>query len=566
MSRAQVLAHYLTEAALYGALGSAGGVALGWGLAHGLSGLVSQTMQVVYSGQPIGPLAYPPWLLATGGAVGLLISLAGGLIPALEAASVAPAQATRGNSGQSAWLRWINPLAWLGLGLLGLGVLAGFQPPIHGLPIWGYVSSTLGIVGLTFGSPWILWHTLPWLSNMTKRFTGKANSAAVQIGLRQLRGGLGRTAIAVSALAVSVGMVVSLTIMIASFRQTVQTWVNQTLRADLFIQPLGATFSRGGGQLSEDTVRLIATTPGIAAIDDFLETSIDLDGTPAKLGVGNFRTFRQYGSVRFVDGEPFDRALDRLSRNPRGALVSEPLAVRLGLKRGQSLSLSTPQGPVAVTVENIYYDYASEQGYVLIDRALFRQLYPPGTGSNSVAVYLPPGGSPEKVRQAILDRLPPASRLTMRTNGELRAEVLRIFDQTFAITYALQAIALLVAVLSVANTLLALTWEQRRQLAVLRATGAAAGQIRQLVLGQAVTLGGYGIGLGGLLGAGLSALLIFVVNRQAFGWTLGLTVPWGTLIECGVALLLASWAAGWWPARQAARMGIAGALAETSGR
>ena len=237
--------------------------------------------------------------------------------------------------------------------------------------------------------------------------------------------------------------------------------------------------------------------------------------------------------------------------------MSEPFARRFGVKKGDALTFHTPRGPLRLTIQGVYYDYASDLGYFIVSRKLYGRYFPaPQSGlANSAATYLAPGARPEAVQAELFRRLRTTpGRTLIRTNRELRAEVLRIFDRTFAITYAMEAIACLVAVLAVANTLFALVLENRREFGILRYLGATAGQLKALVLSQAAAMAALGFAGGTLSGACLAWLLIHVINPQSFGWTIQPTLPWQALalffgLFMGVALL-----AGVVPARFAGRI------------
>src|SRR5262249_4341611 len=136
----------------------------------------------------------------------------------------------------------------------------------------------------------------------------------------------------------------------------------------------------------------------------------------------------------------------------------------------------------------------------------------------SLAIYLRPHVRAETVRSDILRALGPGHRILVYSNGSLRSEVLRIFDSTFSITYALELIAIVVAILGVASTLLTLVLERRRELSILRWIGAERRQVRKMVVIEAAFLGGVSQAIGIAVGLLLSLVLIYVINFQSFGW------------------------------------------------
>jgi putative ABC transport system permease protein len=558
-SRGLILSLVLGEALMLSGVGTVIGLLAGFVLAQSAAHTMGATIQALYTGQNLSTLMIDWLLVGWVGLGGLVLGCVGALIPACQAAGVPPALATRGQAAFNqrrlpvVGHHGVEALAGLGLILAGAGVYCARQPMVNGVPVFGYVAAILGVFAIACAVPIVLKHGLTGLAPVLKRFLG----VGAQIATLQLRQALGRSALAVASLAIAIGMQLSMTIMIASFRQTVQTWVHQSLKADLFIQPYTSLVSREAGELSPTTISMIQSTKGLAAIDPFLERTIVLNNQLIKLGVGNFDTFLKYGHVSMVDGEPFGEVMKRVVRpGHRGALVSEVLAVKMGLKKGQTLTLPSPMGPLTITIQGIYHDFASDQGYLIISRTVFARYFPLQAGiSNSVAVYLQPNVTPEAFREALLERLPQkGALLEMRTHTELREQVLGVFDQTFSITYAMQAIALLVSVLAVCNTLLALVIEHKKELALLRYLGCSLQQIRQLVVTQGFLLVGFGYGAGCVFGYGLALLLVYVINLQAFGWSIAWTWPVSSLVSTFVWLVVAVWLSAQWPARQASQL------------
>jgi putative ABC transport system permease protein len=555
-SHAHVVLAYLTEGAALGALGSGLGVALGLALAYGLSGLVGNTTQLIYGVPAAEGLQLNPPLLALAWALGLAVALTGSVLPAWQAASVSPAYVARSQQGHGhvgAWPWWV---ALLGALLGGLAWWCAGLPTLNGVPVFGFVASTLGVLGLAACVPLVLHQGLRHCVAPLLR----CGCWVPGLALQQVVVSLGRCAVAVASLMVAVAMMISLTIMITSFRHTVNQWVQQSFKADVLVQPLGVTINRNAGRLAQAQVAQLANLPGVAGINAFLEVPVQLsanthpNGThQAWLGVGDWAALKRHGDLRFTGGQSFERIMADVVSDPDAILISEPLANKLGLAQGDTLPLPAQHGLKPMRVAGVYYDYASDQGYVLVSDAWYKAQIGPITHWSSVAVFTQPGTEADTLSEAILATFGPHAPVLARTNQALKSEILRIFDATFTITYAMQAIALAVAVLAVATTLLALLMEHRRELALLWAQGASMHQLRQVLRGQALWLSATGYTLGAVLGYGLALLLIFVVNKQAFGWTLGLVVPWPLLaLEGGLFMGVGVLAAGL-PLRQLGR-------------
>jgi putative ABC transport system permease protein len=232
------------------------------------------------------------------------------------------------------------------------------------------------------------------------------------------------------------------------------------------------------------------------------------------------------------------------------------LAGRLELAVGSLINLQTPSGNQSFPVKGIFYDYATDGGKVVMDMHLFLRFWGE-TGATVFAVYLKAGQALPPVRREIEQELKNDIPIVTISNGELRAEILDIFDRTFRVTYVLELIALSVAVLGIINTLMTAITERRRELATLRALGMSRPQIQGLIFWESCYVAGLGAALGILVGLALSVLLINVINKQSFGWTIQFTLPFETLGMAILVALLAAFLGAWGPARWASRQKIA---------
>jgi putative ABC transport system permease protein len=346
-------------------------------------------------------------------------------------------------------------------------------------------------------------------------------------------------------------MMASVGIMVASFRETVAVWLDVQLRADFYVRP---AIRSGAGQyptMSAAIPDLLAAAPGVAAVDDFRGIEFHYRGERATLGAGNMEIVRRYGRLRFWGSEDRDAILRSLPDHDR-AVVSEPFALKHRVRTGDRLTVPIGDHTVTLTAAGIYFDYSSSQGYVIVDRSTMLK-YLPGLPPTNAAVYLKPGADAGQVRQELQMRTA-GYGVTIAHNSELRRASIEIFDRTFAITWALEAVAILVAMLGAANALLALVLDRRRELGLLRFLGASAGQVRGMILTEAAFLGLLASFLGLALGLVLSLLLIFVVNKQSFGWTIQFHPPDGLLASAVLLVWIVTVLAGLYPARVASRM------------
>ncbi len=240
-------------------------------------------------------------------------------------------------------------------------------------------------------------------------------------------------------------------------------------------------------------------------------------------------------------------------------IVSEPFSRHQHLAEGDTLHLATPSGPAALRIAGVFYDYSSDAGLVLFHRPHYAALYR-DPAINSLALYLEDPAGAAAFRQAIAAGVGREHALLIRSNRDIRDAALEQFDQTFAVTMTLKFITLIVAMAGVFFSLTVSVAERRAEIGILRAIGARAGQVRRMVFGEALLIGLAALVVGVATGIGLALLLVFVINRQFFGWTLLWVLTPRVLIEAFVVIAVASVLAAWLPARTAIRTDPAASL------
>jgi len=303
--------------------------------------------------------------------------------------------------------------------------------------------------------------------------------------------------------------------------------------------------------ISLELVDEIANLPGVAAVDRLRAYEISFEGMPATLASVDLRAPDSRRGTDFVSGRPAREVLPKL-RGQYNAIISEPFSYKHRLRTGDWLTLPLGESQVRLKIIDVSYDYGSERGYIVMDRDMLLKFLPDPAPSN-LAVFVAPGSAVEEVRERIREAT--AGRpILIFSDRDLRAEAIRIFDRTFAITYALEAVAVLVAVIGIAGALLALVIDRRRELGLLRFLGASTGQIRRLILVEAGLLGLLANLVGFVLGYSLSLILVFVINKQSFGWTIRFHWPVTVLLGALTVVYLATVVSGFYPAWIAVRL------------
>ena len=556
-ARGTIFAAFLAEGLAIGAAGTLLGEALGLVMARAALGAVAGTVSSVYlpTARIEGAAYGGP--MAAAAAIGLASALAATLLPAIEATRVEPASALRAGSVEAVRRRALWPRALAAAALLFAAWGLSRLDAVDGFPLFGFAAVGLVVLALALAGPLLV--------TLGARGPGRALAALFgaegRLAAGFFGGALARNGIAVTALAMALGMTLAMIVTVASIRETVRVWVAATLRSDLWVK--ADTGGRSGviGDLPPEIVSFLSGFGGVDAVDPFrARDAVDPSGRPFTLGSGDFGVVARVGGLPLLDGSDARQAA-REAREAGEVLVSEPFSRRFGVRRGSTVTVPTPSGPRAFRVAGVYRDYSNDRGTVVMDRGLYVALFS-DPRVTSAAVLAAPGVDPDALRRRILSAAQGRFAITISTNRELRREALAIFDRTFAVTRALEAIAVGVAVLGVANALTASAVERRRAFGLLRAVGAAGGQIRRATLLEALLSGLVGAAAAVAAGAAFAALLLGVINPQSFGWTVSLAVPFGALAGAVALVVAASLAAGIVPGRIAAAVDPAAALQE----
>jgi putative ABC transport system permease protein len=295
----------------------------------------------------------------------------------------------------------------------------------------------------------------------------------------------------------------------------------------------------------------------VEAVDTYRDVIIAISGRPVALVSRDLHLHAERSRYLFVEGD--SRVVLPRTVAANGVVVSEVLASALGVRVGDKLPLITPTGVRRFAVMGVFYDYATDGGKVVMDRELYTRIWQ-DESVTVIPVYTTPGVDAGAVRRRIEDTLGQEGHLVVIGNAELKQEILAIFDRTFTITYALELIAVVVALLGIVNTLLTAVLERQRELATLRAIGASARQICGLILWESAYLGLLGSALGLVGGILLSILLVDVINKQSFGWTIQFVLPGRLLVEAVGLAVAAALVAGYLPARWAAKQSVVDGL------
>jgi len=550
VTRREVFTGILAEALAVGAAGSALGLVLGIMLGNGLVRLVTRTINDLYFVLTVSQLQISAGPLLLGAGLGLGATILAALGPALEAGRTAPGAALSRSLLEHRVRRLLIPLAVAGLAMAAVAGLL-LLLPTRSL-VAGFAVLFLLVLGLSLVTPLAV--------ALLVRLAGAAGGPMLgiqgRLAVRGVSASLSRTGVAIAALMLAVATTVGVGVMVASFRTTVAGWLTDRLQADIYLAAAGTPGAGPPPPLAPGVLAQVRAIPGVAQVTGSREITVPTGDGPTRIMAVQLATGR---APRFAlkTGDP-SRVWPAF-RAGRLVLVSEAYAYRHRVAAGDSVSLPTADGTGRFKVGGVYYDYQSGPGVVLMARRLFVQHWH-DRRFNSLGIYVQPGTPVARVMDALRKFVHSDQHLMVRANGAIRAASLRVFDRTFAITNVLRLLAVLVAFVGILSALMALQLERARELAILRATGFTPGQLRGMVTLQTGFMGL----LAGLLalpvGLALALLLIHVINRRAFGWSMQTLVPGGILAEALVLAVTAAVLAGLYPAWKMARTSPAQAL------
>jgi putative ABC transport system permease protein len=544
----QIQGAWLVEAAVIGLAGGFLGLGLGWLGAQLAVKLVGRTVNALYFATTADSAPFSFGEAAVALVLAVAASTVAGWRPARIAANTPPAQvATRGGAAQypgGTFLRRPD----LGLLLVAFGILLTALPPVRmaggaRLPVAGYAAGLFWLMsgGIFAGSALAMFGKFI--------YSLKVNSLTLRLAGSHLRAPSGRHRLAVASVVCAVGMTAGMAILVGSFDTTMRGWISRTFQADLYVSSDGAQNASSTSRISPATWQRIVADPAIQDANVIQIMEIKL-GDATTLLVGNrLSFFRDYAKPAWVTAPLNDDVFDP-GRNEGLALASESFSERFHLQRGDSVRIPVAHGYQTVTIAGIFADYGNERGSLLVERQHFARWYGDELAA-SVILVVKPGHDPMKMWGALHAEYP---GLNVFTSSFLRTEILRVFHQTFAVTYALELIGIVVAIVGLALTMASLLWERRIDLNTLRALGLRRHELANAAALEGALTAAAGLLMGLAVSVALGWLLIFRINKQTFGWTLQTDRPWLQLTALALLVLASATVVGWLVGRWAARL------------
>jgi len=560
MRRGELLRLVLSEAVILALVGAVAGCFLGWALAQAALLAVGETVRNLFSSIALAgsSLSVNELALALASAVG--VALFAALHPAVEAIRISPLE----NARQAAWRpvfhgskSWATRLGYLCL--VVAPALVFFAPSVAGAVrqfSLGIVGMLVFLLGLASFSPLFISFAVRQFQRCAVGIPGLSR-AETRLALDSVMRNPLRSGITVATMIISLAAIFTIAAFINSVRGSLLAWVDQMVTADIIVSSGARTAGPRNVSLREDPLPGLKALPGVRIVDLYRLVRANYQGR--HIVVESFSAVES-ASVRTLPMAEGDgtKALREMAEG-KGAIISESFQRRFGKGTHDTIELATPSGPVGFKVLGIYVDYSSDIGSVLMDRALYKKYWRDDL-VDAFDLWLEPGADMQAVIEKIKAAYGEKYQLFVSTHRELRDAVVKIMEQSFVVNYAVEIVAIVVAIFSVINTLLASVLDRTREIGVLRAIGATQAQIRRMVLLEAASMGLIG-GLLGLFAGTIMAYHHVVYNTKVLtGWTFQFYYPYDVALFALIAAVLLCLAAGYGPAKQAAATPIVNAI------
>jgi putative ABC transport system permease protein len=549
-TRRQIRWLFLGESAVTGLVGSLVGLLCGVLIARGIASSIGALISDVYGiAQRADELATSPWLLGGALAIGVATSVIAALIPARSAAQVDPVQALQKGKYQvfSVGESRVRLVLAVTLGLFSVTCLTiGTSRPLFYL---GYV---LAILVALLLSPLLSLALARAIRPILKAVRPVEGALAADSLIQAPR----RTSASVAALMLSLALAVAFAGMAQASYSSVINWMNVALNPDLFVMPSQNVVIRTI-RFPSEMGRELEMIPGVSRVQLVRDARIVFRGTPVMIVAVDVESIAQTSARKPVAGDASE--MYRMAAAGKGLMVSDNLAQLQKLKLGEMLEVPAPEGVIRLPIVGVIEDYSDQQGTIIMDRSLFTH-YWNDDSVNIFRLYLQPGADIPEVKRRILSRFEGQRRVFVLTNVELKNYILKVTDQWFGLTSVQIAVAVLVAILGIVNTLTVSITDRRRELGVLRAVGGLHGQIRRTIWIEALAVGSLGLVLGLALGAMNLYYVLQIVHQDIAGMRLDYQFPVSVAATLVPTILAAAFVAAIWPAEAAVRGSLVEAL------
>jgi len=549
-TREQIRWLFLGESAVTGLIGSIGGLVFGILIARGIAASIGSLISDVYGvAQRADEVSTSPPLLLLALAIGIATSIVAAAIPAHSAARVDPVQALQKGKYQVLSQGESRLRAVLGLVLGAVSLVCLSVGSSRTVFYTGYV---LAIVVALLISPLLSLILAKGLRPILKWARPVEGALAADSLIQSPR----RTSASVAALMLSLALVIAFAGMARASYSSIIDWMETALNPELFIMPSQSIVVRSM-RFPAAMGPEVAAIPGVRRVQMVRDARVMFRKTPVMVVSIEVKSMAETAQLPPVEGNADD--MYRRGAAGEGLIIADNLARLQHLKLGDMLEVPAPKGLIRLPIVGVITDFSDQMGTIFMDRSLFIR-YWNDDSVNVLRVYLNPGATVPEVRQRVLEKYAGQRQVFVLTNQELKSYILKVTDQWFGLTSVQIAVAVLVAILGIVNTLTVSITDRRRELGVLQAVGGLRGQIRRTIWLEALSVGTLGLALGFALGAVNLYYILQIVQNDIAGMRLDYSFPIGTVLALVPTILGAAFIAAIWPAESAVHGSLVEAL------
>lgn len=541
----------LSEALVMGIAGTVLGFIAALFLSNLLISYITQTINDLYYVVSVREIHVSPFIVFKGAALGIIATLISAFKPAREASEVHPRSALIRSEQESSILGRIPKMSFYGIALMLAGAIVLLIPSQNIL--LSYFGILPVITGFALMTPSVILLMEKILSPLFRYLFGVTG----KIASRSVLQNISRTYVAIAALSLAVASTVGVGTMISSFRSTVIEWLTSRLNADIFISAPNLVSRRNDAVLPDELVERIRNVEGVDGINFYREIELFQNGKRIHL-ISSGVSKRGFEGFSFKEGDPAEVWKKFLAGE---IIISEPFAFRNELEAGSVLSLRTDKGMKDFKIAGVYYDYASDQGLVAVYHETFRN-YWDAKGVSGIAAYVSNSSSPEEVKKRIQSLETNDQQMLVRSHKYLRDSSVEIFDRTFLVAKVLQILSVIVAFIGILSSLMSLQLERSKELGILRATGMLPLELFKMVNLQTLMMGATAGLLALPLGNLLAVILVYIINKRSFGWTMQFNIEPLIMLEAIVLAVVGALLAGLYPGYRMSKTPPATALRE----
>lgn len=525
MKTIEILMIFVGFGMFLGSIGTIVGIGLGQLLTGITMSMTEKTVSNIYAMVKLSSDGLQAEYVIKAIIIGMIISFAASIVPAMEAAKIKPNETSREGSFENRYKRYYKPLSFAGILIILIGILSVFidyRQATSGTPIYSYIGILLIIIGFSITAPYYL----QLITTGISKSLSPLKSPALIMANGNITGSLSRFSIALVSIAISTSLIVSMFVLIHSFRTSFKGWINHTLVADIYVKPESCISNFCFEPLSREILLKIKAQPEVENVNPFSVMKGIADNEHFLFGFGDKEVLKTYYNNKVFH------------TNKNMVSITEQVSSKLNKSLGENILVKTPSGSHSFEIGEIFTSYSTTQGLILFDKSYLKELWQMDH-ENQISIFLKPDTNIDDFAKKLEQNILKDYSLELLTNHEIRNKVLNIFDKSFAMTYAIQLIAFIVSLIGIINTLTAIVIEHQREISVLRYIGARFRLIKQIYIWSTAITGLSGIIMGTAIGAILSVILVKVINAISFGWTIYFNIPVASLfIILSILLIL----------------------------